>query len=78
MTYTADPGTNGEVTISAAAGATFGSTTVVVNCPFGATAGANTAVAGAAGFGCPAGVAACIRPPNTGDAGLARLTQPVS
>jgi hypothetical protein len=84
VTYKADPGTNGEVRISGAAGATFGSTTIVVNCPFGAAAGGNgtaAAFAGAFGSGTPpgglirppsTGENGLIRPPNTGDAGLAR------
>jgi hypothetical protein len=76
VTYRADAATNGEVTISAAAGATFGSTTIVVNCPFGAAttgAGGGAAAGVIAGSGappCPPGVP-CIRPPNTGEAGLA-------
>ena len=71
--YNADPGTNGQVTITAAAGAAFGSTTVTVNCPTAGAAGAFGATASVFGGGLrpPSTGEGIIRPPNTGDAGLA-------
>jgi hypothetical protein len=76
VTYRADPGTNGEVTISAAAGATFGSTTIIVNCPFGASAaGTNVAFSGAFGSGTPPG-SQFLRPPSTGESGTGLIRPP--
>jgi hypothetical protein len=73
VTYKADPGTNGEVRISGAAGATFGSTTVIVNCPFGAAGG--TTVSATFGSGIPP-TGGLLRPPSTGENGLGLIRPP--
>jgi hypothetical protein len=80
FTFTADPlTTTGYATITAAAGASFGSTKVQVTCqtPASALTRTTSGVAGSApaisGLGpcTPVGATVCIRPPSTGDVGLA-------
>ena len=66
--FNSGPNSNGQVSITAAAGASFGSTTIVVNCPTAITTGyAGGAAAGGGGLG------GFLRPPNTGDGTLSNF-----
>jgi hypothetical protein len=81
FTFTADPfTTSGYATITAAAGANFGSTRIQINCQTAAEpitrltslSGPDSAAPAVARLGpcTPSGTSICIRPPSTGDAGL--------
>lgn len=69
--YTASPGSRGISRISAAGGSAFGYIDIEVKCDTttGSTQGTSTS-AGASGGCNPIGGIVCIKPPNTGDAGL--------
>ncbi len=60
--YNAGPNSNGLVSITAAAGASFGTATIVVNCP--------TAITSGFGGGAAGGGLGSLRPPNTGEGGF--------
>jgi hypothetical protein len=77
--YNADPGTNGQVEITAAAGSAFGRTTITVNCPTAAAGGAFGATGSVFGGGLrPPSTGeglGIIRPPNTGNGGLVAVSE---